>query len=148
MMRFYHLTKNALFSILAKRTIGVRALLIQDDEILLVKHTYQLGWYTIGGGVEPGETPYQALQRELKEEVGVSLLAPAQLFAVYYSNNEKRDDYIVFYICQALQQEISYSAEIAEQQWFKLDHLPLDISPATKKRIEEYLGKRAVSEYW
>lgn len=147
-MRFYHLAKNALFSLFAKRTIGVRALLIQDEKILLVKHTYQLGWYTIGGGVEPGETPYQALQRELKEEVGVSLLTPAQLFAVYYSNNEKRDDYIIFYICQALLQKASHSAEIAAQQWFDLDNLPQDISPATKKRIEEYLGTRAISEYW
>ena len=147
-MRFYHLIKNAIFYLLAKRTIGVRTLLLHEGKILLVKHTYQKGWYTIGGSIEPGETPYQALIRELQEEVGVTLSSQPQLFSVYYSDNEKRDDYIIFYICQLGQQEPVVSAEIAEQQWFYCDQLPEDISPATKKRIEEYQGLVTISEHW
>ncbi|WP_419418399.1 NUDIX domain-containing protein [Legionella sp. D16C41] len=148
MYRIYYLLKTALLSVLAKRTVGVRALLIRENETLLVKHTYQAGWYTIGGGVEPGETAHQALLREIKEEVGATLTTPPQLFAVYYSRNERRDDYIIFYICHVYQQERVHSPEIAEQQWFNLNQLPTDISPATKKRIEEYLGRAEISEYW
>nr|WP_242604186.1 NUDIX domain-containing protein [Legionella beliardensis] len=147
-MRFYHVIKNAIFYLLAKRTIGVRALLLHEDKILLVKHTYQKGWYTIGGSIEPGETPYQALIRELQEEVGVTLSCRPKLFSVYYSCHEKRDDYIIFYICQLGQQEPVVSAEIAEQQWFYLQQLPVDISPATKRRVEEYQGRVMISEYW
>ncbi|MBX9704485.1 MAG: NUDIX domain-containing protein [Silvanigrellaceae bacterium] len=147
-MRFYYLLRTALLSLLAKRTIGVRALVINKDKVLLVKHTYQKGWYTIGGAVDAGETPQEALKRELKEEVGVSLTGPLELFSAYYSRNERRDDYIIFYISHSNTQEKVSSAEIAEQQWFPLNQLPDDISPATSRRIQEYLGKSEPSEQW
>jgi 8-oxo-dGTP pyrophosphatase MutT (NUDIX family) len=148
-MRFYHLLKNAIFAIFAKQTIGVRMLLLnKDEEVLLVKHTYQKGWYTIGGGVESKETPMGAMLRELKEEVGVTLTSKLKLFSVYYSRNEKRDDYIIFYIGRGGIQEKADSPEIAEQQWFALDKLPDDISPATKRRIQEYLEEVEISEQW
>lgn len=137
-----------MFSLLAKRTIGVRMLLIDNEKVLLVKHTYQSGWYTIGGGVEPGEAPQQAMLRELKEEVGITLISSLQLFSVYYSRNEKRDDYIIFYIGQGGIQEPVSSSEIADYQWFSMDQLPEDISPATYKRIQEYLGKSVICEQW
>ena len=37
-------------------TLGVRGLLIKDDRVVLVKHSYVPGWYLPGGGVEPGES--------------------------------------------------------------------------------------------
>lgn len=147
-MRFYHLLRNTVFSLLAKRTIGVRMLLIHDEKVLLVKHTYQPGWYTVGGGVERGETPQVAMARELKEEAGVTLTSPLQLFSVYHRRNEKRDDYIIFYVAHGGIQEPVSSAEIAERQWFALDSLPEDITPATNRRIQEYLGKKTINEQW
>lgn len=147
-MRFYHVLRNAIFSLLAKRTIGVRMLFVNEDKVLLVKHTYQSGWYTIGGSVEPGETPRQAMERELKEEVGASLVMPMQLFSVYYSRNEKRDDYIIFYIGHGCTQQEITSDEIAEMRWFAIDQLPTDVSPATRRRIQEYLNQIEISERW
>lgn len=137
-----------IFSLLAKKTVGVRMLLLNEEKVLLVKHTYRPGWYTIGGGVESGETPRQAMERELLEEVGAKLKGPLELFSVYYSRNEKRDDYIIFYIGHGATQEIVHSPEIAEQQWFPLNALPKDISPATQKRISEYLNQVQISEKW
>ena len=34
-------------------TVGVRAVLVDGDKVLLVKHTYTPGWQFPGGGVEP-----------------------------------------------------------------------------------------------
>ena len=147
-MRFYYLLKNVFFSIFSKKTVGVRILLIQDNQVLLVKHTYQSGWYSVGGAVDPKETPRAAIERELYEEVGATLLAAPELFSVYYSNNEKRDDYIIFYIAKGCSQQSVTSCEIAEQRWFSLDKLPADISTATQRRINEYLGIGEISEYW
>ncbi|MFC3909236.1 NUDIX domain-containing protein [Legionella dresdenensis] len=147
-MKLYHLMRGSLSSLFARRTIGVRILLINDNKVLLVKHTYTPGWYTIGGGVDRGETPAQAIQRELQEETGVTLIGPLQLFSVYYSKNEKRDDYVVFYVAHGCRQEEVYSPEIAEQQWFAFDNLPTDTTPSTRRRIAEYLNKVEISEYW
>lgn len=123
-------------------------LLINEGKILLVKHTYQPDWYTIGGGVESGETPRQAMERELKEEVGATLTTPLELFSVYYSRNEKRDDYIIFYIGHGCTQEVMTSPEISEQRWFPINDLPQDLSPATRRRIQEYFDKVEISEKW
>lgn len=148
MMRFYHLFRSFIFSLLGKKTVGVRMLLIHEGKVLLIKHTYQPGWYTIGGGVDAGETLRQAMERELMEEVGAVLITPLKLFSVYYNRHDNQDDYVIFYIGDGEIKEKANSPEIAEFCWFSLDQLPADISPATRKRIEEYLGKQEISERW
>ncbi len=40
--------------------------------LLLVKSSYRNEWNLPGGSVSPGETPYAAAVRELKEEIGLS----------------------------------------------------------------------------
>lgn len=140
--------KNLLLSIRGRKTIGVRGIVIHDNKVLLVKHSYIPQWYHVGGGVEPGETPIQAMQRELMEEVGIKCLKPPQLFNVYYNHRENRDDYIIFYIIDHIEQTPQDCLEISAFQWFSLSDLPLDISPATQRRINEYLtrGKKFIAE--
>jgi len=146
-MKFYRTIKNTILSLLAKRTVGVRALIIRDDQVLLVRHTYQPQWYTVGGAVEVGESPLQAIKREIMEEVGVMNSEP-KLLSVFYSRLEKRDDYIVFYLIHPHQFEDVKSAEILEKKWFPLNKLPADTSPATRRRVDEYLGKLEASDVW
>ena len=46
-------------------TLGVRALLVADGGVVLVRHTYTPGWYLPGGGVERGESVAEAVRREV-----------------------------------------------------------------------------------
>ena len=51
----------------------VRAIITRDDKLLVMKR-YKYGdtYYTlIGGGVDPGETPEEALVREIDEETSL-----------------------------------------------------------------------------
>lgn len=147
-MNFLMKIKDIILAPFVKRTIGARILLINNNKILLVKHTYQSGWYTIGGGINRGETPIAAVQRELKEETGITLKSVPTLFSVYYSNFQKHDDYIVLYVGNEHIQEDCWSVEILEKKWFDLDKLPPDVTPATKRRIDEYLGKTTICDRW
>ncbi len=53
--------------------IGVRMVMIQRDEVLLIRHTYLNGWYMPGGGIKRNETLEQAARREAHEETGAEL---------------------------------------------------------------------------
>lgn len=60
----------------------VAAVLTRDLRVLLCHRSPQKKWYPNvwdlpGGHVEPGEAPPQALVRELEEELGVRIAAPA-----------------------------------------------------------------------
>lgn len=148
MISFYWHIKNFLLSLFSKKTMGARVLVIQGDQILLIKHTYTPGWCTIGGGIDPGESGLQALKRELMEEVGVTLSAEPSLLGFYHRPHKKRDDYVVVYVCKAFEKKDVSSPEISETRWFPLKDLPHDITPGTKRRIEEYLGHRPLSDVW
>lgn len=147
-MKYFPKIKDWILALLKIRTVGVRALVLKGDSVLLVKHTYQPLWYTVGGAVERGESPLQAIVRELREEVGALLDKAPKLSSVYYSRNQNRDDYVIFYLVNSYQFEESNSPEILDKQWFPLHQLPEDVSPATQRRIDEYLGKIPLSDTW
>ncbi len=77
----------------------VGALLFQGDSIALIER--QRGgerYYVIpGGGVEPGESPYQALVREVDEELGL-IIRPGRLVA-QIDRPEERQLYYLAEIC-------------------------------------------------
>jgi ADP-ribose pyrophosphatase YjhB (NUDIX family) len=147
-MQLFWDIKNVVFSLLNKTTIGTRTLIIKNNQILLVKHTYMPGWYIPGGAVDCGEITLEAAKREAFEETGITLLE-LELVGVYYNTAQKRNDYVIFYICKDfVEGEMKPNSEIAEQKWFAIDKLPPDISESTKRRIDEYLGKRAIDGKW
>ena len=87
------LLRGYLFVSLFRRgmTFGVRAAVFDaEGRVFLVKHSYMPGWYLPGGGVERGETMRQALDRELMEEAGIRLSAPATLFGLYLNRQRRR----------------------------------------------------------
>lgn len=104
--------------------------------------------YNWGRCGERGKTGLQALRRELKEEVGVDLHEPPAILGFYHKQHKKMHDYVIVYVCKSFEKMKVVSREILEEKWFPLNALPHDISPATQRRIEEYLGQRPLSDQW
>ncbi|MEM7331565.1 MAG: NUDIX domain-containing protein [Chloroflexota bacterium] len=120
-------------------TLGVKALLILDKKVLLVKHSYQDGWFLPGGGVKRRETLETAIRRECREEIGATL-ANLQLFGTYSSINEKKNDHVVVMLSTNFDYKGPNDREIVEAKLFDLNQLPDNISPGTKNRLNEYLS--------
>lgn len=53
-----------------------------DRRMLLVQHAEDGLWVAPGGGIDPGETPADAVVREMHEETGL-LVEPVDLIGVY-----------------------------------------------------------------
>jgi ADP-ribose pyrophosphatase YjhB (NUDIX family) len=132
-------------------TLGVQGMVLDaSGRVLLVRHGYRPGWHFPGGGVERGETVAAALARELEEEGGVVLTAPAQLFGIYSHFDTFPGDHVILFIARAWTRERvpPPNAEIAEQDFFAADALPPATSPGTRRRIAEALGGAPRSETW
>ncbi|MSP13412.1 MAG: NUDIX domain-containing protein [Chloroflexi bacterium] len=129
-------------------TLGVRLILVKresnrDPEILLVKHTYQKHWYLPGGGVKRGETLEEAARREAGEEVG-AILASLRLFGIYTNFYEHKSDHVVVFVCNDFTLSGKTDHEIAEYGFFTFSDLPGDLSPGTRRRLDEYVKHDSV----
>ena len=125
-------------------TTGVRCLLINGENVLLITHTYGNPLRTIpGGGVTAGETPEQAVVREVREEVGIELNTVTLVGDVKHFEEYKHDTIYVFVAHTAVETIIKDAAEIREASWHRLDALPADISPLFEKFLMLYYSQHA-----
>jgi ADP-ribose pyrophosphatase YjhB (NUDIX family) len=131
-------------------TLGVRAMLLKGDGVLLVQHSYVPGWYLPGGGVEAGESLADALARETLEEAGARLTGPAQLFGVYRNIRADPRDHVALFVCREWEQAAPRTAdlEIVACELFPLAALPEDATPGTLARLREVLSGEPPSGDW
>ena len=129
-----------------RKAVGSRPLIIvgatllalnEAKEILLIKRTDNECWGVPGGSMELGESLEDTLKRETREEIGVDL-TDFEFFGVYsgdsqyykYPNGD--EVYVVatvFITRQSLKNMKIDPVEHSESRYFKIHHLPDNISP-------------------
>lgn len=146
-------TRAYLFAVGVKRhmTLGTRVALIEEGMVYLVRQTYMPGWHFPGGGVEPGETAEFSAGRELEEETGFRPTGPMELRGLYHNVSQATNrDHIAFFVCRAYEKVADRPPdhEIAAAGWFPLAGLPEDVTPPTRRRIEELLNRTPPAAMW
>lgn len=131
-------------------TLGVRCLAYDsENRIALIRHSYMPGWHLPGGGVESGETLQAAAEKELREEAGLTPLAPPRLFGVYANHANFKNDHIALFVVDAFESTpFEPNGEIAELGFYPRDRLPQDVTRATRARIAEVFENVPVSVHW
>ena len=133
-------------------TFGVRGVVYNADDntVFLIRHTYVPGWQFPGGGVEVGETAVESLRRELMEEGNIELLAEPQLRSLHLNLAASRRDHVALYLVRDFKQTSPKmpDMEIAQSGFFRLDELPEETTPATRRRLAELFGDGVVTPYW
>ena len=139
-----------IWRIFRPRTKGVKVLLFDEaGQLLLIRNNYGRSdlFLLPGGGIRPFESPEQAAAREIKEELGCDV-GDLTFVSTYGSTAEgKRDSVYLFKAIAQGDLEID-NLEVQEARFYGLDSLPQAISPATRRRIEEHLGRQPVDDNW
>ncbi len=130
--------------------VGVRALVVREREVLLIRHRAgRTPWALPGGGVERYERLEEAVQREAREESGAQVTV-LHLLGVYDRLGQGVSNYIGVFVCAPLSEpNPPRSLEIAEARYFMLDALPEGLDPGSRRRIAEYAaGERGLARDW
>jgi len=130
-------------------TLGVKAAIYYGEgRVLLVKHSYVDGWHLPGGGVGRDEKQSDAARREVAEELGLTLLGEMPVIGIYFAPHMGKSDHITLFHARDWEGDITPNWEIAEADFFHLHDLPAGITAATRRRLEEIAGTRAIEERW
>ena len=104
------------FEIVTARAIVVRR---SDGALLGTLHRHGGKYALPGGSVETGETPDQALMRELEEE-NIRLIGPdgkwKERLAVDYFHGDKSLNF--WYLCMVDDVQLGENEEVIETRWF------------------------------
>jgi 8-oxo-dGTP pyrophosphatase MutT (NUDIX family) len=109
---------------------GVKCVLTNGDQVLLVRHTYgSRDWDLPGGAVSRGEPPVATARREMHEELGIAIDHWTPLGDAWTEIHHARGT-LHCYHAEIREPEFSFArAELAAAGWFRLGQLPPDLKP-------------------
>lgn len=119
---------------------GVKCIVRRPDgAVLLVRHAYGKGAWTLpGGGIGAGEPARDAARREVREEVGLDV-GFREIGAFTSVEDHKRDHIAVFYGETRDDVGTVDAAEIAETGWFDPRQLPEEAGTIARRTLRMIL---------
>jgi len=129
--------------------VAVKGIIRKDGKILVVKRAdhddHKPGlWETVGGGIDEGEMPQDALKREIMEEVGinVSIKHPFNVFTFTKDNGESKIG--ITFLCDYINGEVALSDEHSEYKWIDPQEFSsMESIPSLHNEIKDYIEKHA-----
>jgi 8-oxo-dGTP diphosphatase len=122
--------------------IVVAALIEADGKLLVCQRrrtdSFGLMWEFPGGKLEPGETPAEALARELHEELGVAARIGPEIYRTHHQYSELGEAIdLIFFTATVRPDEVKNQA-FEKMEWRAPSALPeLNFLPADRELIEK-----------
>jgi 8-oxo-dGTP diphosphatase len=102
-------------------------LLVRNGQVLICQRRpdqpMALQWEFPGGKIEPGESPEQALSRELHEELGIAAVIGVRVTHVRHNYRHGGAVDLQFYAVHAFEGELENKI-FHQVKWVKLEELP------------------------
>jgi 8-oxo-dGTP diphosphatase len=120
----------------------VAALIKRDSKLLVCQRrrddSHALRWEFPGGKVESGESPAEALVRELREELGVAASIGEEVYRTRHRYSELQDELVLIFYWASIGDSVSLQNLVFERfEWADPSVLPrYDFLPADKELID------------
>lgn len=128
---------------------GVKAVVLKDNQILLIRHSYaNRHLYMLpGGGLGHDETVEAAISREVMEETGCHI-SNIRMHGQFCETSKGAKNHITIMVGHTQDTPICDGREIIEAAFFPVNNLPENIAKASLRRILEVTENRPPSEDW
>ena len=104
---------------------------IENDESYLMIHRIKKKadenkdkWIGIGGKFEDGESPFDCVRREIREEAGATATGLRYRGIVTFVSNEYGTEYMHLFSADGYEGEIDYECDEGKLEWVKKDIVP------------------------
>jgi len=102
--------------------------LVVEDHLLVSRAEGDPRWGVIGGGLEPGESAYQACEREFREEVALDVRCNHLAIVgdiIIRPQDRLVQDVCFYFVVTAIQQVTSMAAVVSQESGVEVAWLPL-----------------------
>ena len=129
------------------------ALIVRDSKLLVCQRhrndSHGLEWEFPGGKVEPGESPAQALKRELREELGVDATIGEELFRTTHRYGDSQSQFQLIFFRADIDDSATLQNLVFEQfEWADISALPQYNFLAADKELIRLLASRTIKLDW
>ncbi|MCS6826736.1 MAG: NUDIX hydrolase [Caldilinea sp.] len=132
--------------------VAVVALIEQAGRVLLIRRAVDPArgrWALPGGYMDAGEMPKEALQREVQEEVGITIDVGdlLEIFPMVNSGGLSLGIVLAYHASpHAGAGEPTASDDVDRAQWFSADELPAELAFASTKELLMRWQRKFISE--
>ena len=135
--------------------VDVRGAAFHEDRVLLVREARDGLWTLPGGWADVGDSPAEAVEREILEESGYE--ARAIKLGMVYDRDKHHPPhefhiYKLFFVCEVTGGEATKSLETDGVDWFLLDNLPplsqgRTIAPEITRLYDHYRAPALATDF-
>jgi 8-oxo-dGTP diphosphatase len=127
--------------------IAVKAFIVDDKKRLLIikrepRDVHKPGvWEIPGGRLSSGEDPIEGVQRETKEETGLSIDVLNPLSVRHFTREDGQKITMIIFLCKAECNNIKLSDEHTEYEWIELNKKDLKLGDFFYGEVDLYKKK-------
>ena len=104
-----------------RAVVTQKAVIRDDDEVLVVRDANDGDWEFPGGRIDRKERPREALLREVREETGLDVNVSEPVFTASKQRKQKRGKFFVYYAATTPDRVVSLSEEHTDHRWLPPD---------------------------
>ena len=129
--------------------LSVKSLIVDGENLLIVRRSpddrHAPGiWGLPGGGLEPGEGPFEGLRRETMEETGLEIEIRNPVRVHHFKRDDGRPVTMITFLCRPLSTSVVLDHENVDYSWEPIEDAHKKLHPAyavlTKENMMEGLS--------